>query len=221
MSKRKDLSGIKFGRLTVLSESLNRKFKSSRNWICKCDCGKEAIVTTARLNSGKTKSCGCLNVESNTDHGHASGGKISSEYKSWAGMKYRCYDPKYYQFKNYGGRGIKVCDRWLNSFENFLEDMGPKPSQLHTLDRYPNKNGDYELVNCRWATQEQQQNNRTNNCIVEYMGQEMTLIQAARKIGMWEQNLRRELKKGRTIPELIGRRNRKNPINYSFGFIGI
>lgn len=220
MNKKFDLKGMVFGRLVVVGESVIRKSKKDRNWVCKCECGREKIVPSVRLKNGTTQSCGCLNVEANTDHGHAAGGKVSSEYKAWAGMKYRCYDPKCKQFKNYGGRGIKVCSRWIDSFSNFKNDMGLKPSPSHSLDRYPDQNGDYSPNNCRWATPKEQQNNRTNNRLVEYLGDEITLAQAANRLGMWEQNLRRDLKKGVTIPDLIGRQNRKTPINYAFGFIG-
>lgn len=219
MGKNIDLTGQRFGRLIVVSESQNRIRKNGRNWVCVCDCGKQTIVSAINLRRGKTNSCGCLNVEANTDHGHTSGGKITPEYRAWAHMKYRCYDEKCDQFNNYGGRGVIVCDRWLNSFENFLEDMGLKPSLLHSLDRFPDTNGNYFPDNCRWGTSEQQANNRRNNRIVEYMGEALSLTQAAKRMGMWEQNLRRELKKGATIPDVIDRLKRKEPVNYSFGFI--
>jgi hypothetical protein len=123
------------------------------------------IVTTARLNYGWTKSCKCLqrqrgaeNGKNNRRHGHTLNGG-SSEYWSWTSMKQRCLNPNYHHFKNWGGRGIKICKRWLDGFENFLADMGPKPSRHHTLDRI-NNNGNYTPNNCRWSLPKKQATNR-------------------------------------------------------------
>jgi hypothetical protein len=101
-------------------------------------------------------------------------------YLSWQAMLNRCRNPAADQYPKYGAVGIIVCERWCNSFENFLIDMGLRPSRQHTIDRFPDKNGNYEPYNCRWATWREQQNNRNNNVIVEYHGQQMTLAQAIR-----------------------------------------
>lgn len=147
-----DLAGQKFGRLTVLKFAGN--VGSKRHWLCRCDCGNETSVNTDFLRRGLTKSCGCYRVDftisKNTSHGLSH----SRTYKIWAGMKKRCLNPSSTRWKWYGGRGIKVCKRWLN-FENFHADMGDPPSKLHSIERVDNSAG-YEPGNCIWTTQKQQ-----------------------------------------------------------------
>ncbi len=136
------------------------------------------MVITNELKVGKTRSCGCLYRESrpfaNRKHGES---HSASEYKTWAHIKYRCYDKNCKAYNLYGGRGIKVCDRWLgeNGYENFLQDMGRKPSKIHSLDRHPDINGDYEPLNCRWATPKQQTRNTRVNHWIEYKGERKVL----------------------------------------------
>ena len=161
-----DHVGDVFGRLTVISRTSNERNGQAR-WHCKCSCGGTLEVCGDRLRLGKTRSCGCLRKETTplnavTIHGHASPGNQSPTYKSWISMKQRCTNPHNCNWKNYGGRGIKVCDRWFNSFVNFLTDMGERPDG-RTIDRYPDPYGNYELANCRWATPAQQQHNRRDN----------------------------------------------------------
>ncbi len=155
-----DLQGERFGLLTV-----SRLFLPSdgdgRRWICACDCGTEAIVRAEYLRAGDTKSCGCLNQHRRRQafmtHGLSKAGR-GSGYTCWVSMKGRCLNPNYRQFSIYGGRGITVCEQWLK-FENFIADMGPRPTPRHTIDRI-NSNGNYEPSNCRWATPIQQGRNR-------------------------------------------------------------
>lgn len=171
-----DLKGKKFNRLFVTEESTERTNSKEVQWICKCDCGNIALVRTSCLKSGHTKSCGCLQSEVAKNEQTTHGLRYSQEYKSWAHAKKRCYNEKTASYKHYGGRGIKMCDRWLNSFENFYEDMGPKPSSEHSLDRYPNnETGNYEPGNCRWGTDEQQYRNRRSNRWFECNGMKMVL----------------------------------------------
>lgn len=159
-----DLSKQKFGRLTVIEKAESTPAGNIR-WRCKCECGNFVNVLGSNLRKNHTKSCGCLQIEStklaNTKHGYRRRSTTSSEYATWAQMIQRCTNPNQYKYKEYGARGIKVCDRWIESFENFISDMGnkPLPKKLYSIDRI-NNNGDYEPNNCRWATSSQQNKNR-------------------------------------------------------------
>lgn len=151
--------GKKFGKLIVEAKA-QPSDRGRERWLCKCDCGKSLIIHGGNLTSGNTKSCGC-NMRKSVGEANATHG-ISrvrcSEYTAWAGMKSRCLTTSHADYKNYGARGITVCERWL-TFENFLLDMGQRPSSRHSLDRI-NNDGNYEPSNCRWATARQQNNNR-------------------------------------------------------------
>lgn len=139
-----DISGQRFSRLIVVK-------RTNGKWECKCDCGKTAYASGPNIRSGRQRSCGCLDSERKLIHGKSN----STEYQSWKAMKNRCYRKSFKQYADYGGRGIRVCERWVNSFENFLADMGEKPSEKHTLDRI-DINSDYEPSNCRWVDYSEQ-----------------------------------------------------------------
>lgn len=164
--------GQRYGRLVVIRKG-NSPSPEYIVWECQCDCGNIINIKAGNLNSGNTKSCGCLNREMKLIRSLKHGKTNTAEYRSWAAMKIRCLVPTDEAYKDYGGRGIKICERWLHSFENFFEDMGKRPTMSHTLDRFPNKNGNYEPSNCRWATKKEQAENRRSNKWYDYDGKKM------------------------------------------------
>jgi hypothetical protein len=161
MGKRIDLVGQRFFRLTVIAFA-GADQRRNVCWLCRCDCGAEKVVRGTDLRSGHSFSCGCWKrvcaTLLNLSHAHRRAGSRSREYYSWSAMIARCANPKNISFKNYGGRGIAVCSRWLQ-FENFLADMGRKPSPDLTLERRDNA-GNYEPLNCYWATRSEQNTNQ-------------------------------------------------------------
>lgn len=163
-----DMAGREFGRLSVLRR--NGSLSGKAAWLCECVCGATTTVLGASLRKGHTKSCGCLAREAASGlarslgfakrtHGHSVSVAPTRTYVSWQAMRSRCSNVNVWQYPYYGGRGITVCERWQHSFENFLADMGARPAGM-TLDRYPDVNGNYEPINCRWATRSEQGRNK-------------------------------------------------------------
>jgi hypothetical protein len=153
------MTGQIFGNLIIINEVEPLYNKRVRRFMCKCDCGNQKIVMLSNLKNGSTKSCGCLSkINAYKTHGDSG----SPEHQTWQRMKRRCDNEKGNRWEHYGGRGIKVCDRWLHSYENFLNDMGRKPSPKHSIDRI-DVNGNYEPSNCRWSTPKEQSNNTRRN----------------------------------------------------------
>jgi hypothetical protein len=196
--KRRDLTGERFGRLTVLAFAGNAREGERQApvgmWMCRCECGTEKPIKGANLYRGLIQSCGCFRRErfaklgaQTRTHGHTVG-KKSPGYISWAAMCQRCLNVKKDNYRHYGGRGITVCARWLHGedgksgFECFLEDMGPRPDG-HEIDRIDN-NGDYEPSNCRWATRSMQLNNKRNNNRVTMAGEIHTVTEWCRDLGV-------------------------------------
>ena len=151
------LIGSRFGRLTVVSEA--RRDNSHRYLNCKCDCGSERVVTANNLRRGHSKSCGCMAREMSGGRVRTHGKTGSAEYRIWHNMKVRCLSPKSVAFKDYGGRGIRIHQPWVDSFAQFLADVGSRPDPSLTLDRI-NNDGNYEPGNVQWATRSQQARNR-------------------------------------------------------------
>ncbi len=173
--------GDVFGRLTVVSLGKRRNKKLIAT--CQCECGGVKDVVTDSLRSGRTRSCGCLLAEASSKRMRTHGWSKKSEYHSWQHAADRCRNPRNKAYQNYGGRGIQFCDRWFNSFEDFLFDMGGKPSPSHSLDRIDN-NGNYEPGNCRWATQLDQGRNQRTNRLLSLNGETMVLSQWEERTGI-------------------------------------
>lgn len=193
-----------YGRLTILGESFRKEVgKQGQNYTyveCRCECGTVVTVNYSRLKNGKTKSCGCMQKELAskrlTTHGCTKHKQETREYRTWMNMLDRCRNSNHYAYCNYGGRGIKVCERWLGKtgFQNFLEDMGSRPSSAHSLDRIDN-NGHYCPENCRWATKKEQGNNQRTNRLITAFGRTQTLTQWATEFGCNVDTLWRRLNK--------------------------
>jgi len=186
MRRSNDLTGHRFHRLVVLGRAEPTPGNRGARWRCKCDCGAETISRSDALKNGRSKSCGCHRAEMggkhvvsmNTTHGSYG----TPEYRVWRGMKDRCFNPNSASYADYGGRGITVCDKWVNSFQAFLADMGPRPDGA-SIDRIDNNKG-YESGNCRWADRITQARNKRNNSLIEHEGETRTLSEWAERAGM-------------------------------------
>lgn len=196
LAPRKHIAGNVYGYLTVLDE-YRRHPKTYYEWLCRCKCGNTTWVNSGSLTSGNTKSCGCLNRERVKKENESRKGPnqrrleaenpaniktIRSMADAFNMTKQRCYNPNQRDYKYYGGRGITVCDRWLESFDNFLEDMGLRP-EGKTLERLDN-NGPYSKENCVWANRKAQGNNTRRTKLITYEGQTLSVSQWARTVGM-------------------------------------
>lgn len=184
MSRVLDLTNQQFGRLTVIRKHHKRDKWLNVLWECLCECGNTSIVATAELRRpGGRKSCGCLRSEvlkeTNTKHGL----HHTSEYGIWCKIKDRCLNEQSANYVRYGARSITICDDWKESFEVFYRDMGPRPSLEHSIERKDNDKG-YSKENCRWATREEQANNRRSNVFYEYKGESKTLAQWCKYFGV-------------------------------------
>lgn len=196
MARTVDKTGERYGRLVVLARQ-PREVKGVF-WLCKCDCGNTTVAPSGHLNAGMRISCGCAMRESKRKHGRSH----TPEHRCWSRMKERCYNESNKRFPHYGGRGIAVCDRWRDSFENFLADMGFRPSPKHSIDRVDN-DGDYEPSNCRWATVTEQNNNRTFNRHLTLAGRQVTVAQASRLTGVNQATILSRLNAGYSDEEAI------------------
>ena len=203
MSKRVEVKpGDRYGRWSVLHElPIRRSQKNGKPYRmveCRCKCGTIRALTLESLRqaTAPSQSCGCIQRESPVKGGHKNrthGQSKSPTYTSWALMKQRCYNENDVAYDDYGGRKIQVCERWRNSFEAFQSDMGDRPSLLHSIDRYPDKDGDYEKSNCRWATPSQQNRNRRSNVLLTFQGKTMCISEWAEFIGLPRKTLEKRL----------------------------
>lgn len=195
-----NLTGQRFGKLMVISNTI----KEGKNYYCDvmCDCGNTKRVSPYQIRSGYTISCGCWKKVCSIKHGYSSNGVIKTEYGIWCTMKARCINPNYKNFHLYGGRGVKVCDRWIESFDAFLEDMGNRPSKNHSIDRFPDKDGNYEPLNCRWATRKEQQGNTRRNRWIEHNGRKMILQDWANEFNISSNGLRSLVERGLSMDKI-------------------
>jgi hypothetical protein len=185
--------GSRYGRWVLVERASGMKVRA------RCDCGNEKVVYFFNLRSGMSRSCGCLAREVCSANARTHGGTGTAIYRIWAGMKARCHgSPRLKQFKDYGGRGIAVCPEWLGDggFERFVADMGPRPSPKHSLDRYPDNNGNYEPGNCRWATDKEQARNTRRNVWLEHGGRRMLATDWATELGISRQAIEQRIRWG-------------------------
>ena len=200
-----DLQGKTFGRLMVIEEA-GRSNKGDVLWKCLCDCGTEIIVRGEHLRNGSTHSCGCFYRETrktiNYIHGQRRKEATTKEYQAWTNAKTRCYNSKSEKYLSYGGRGIRMCDEWKNSFEVFYRDMGACPKDM-TLER-KDVNGDYCLENCVWASQAIQDRNRRTNVWHEHDGEKMIQADWARKLRVHHSFIINRLNDGLSFETIYG-----------------
>ena len=175
-----DLTGKRFGRWLVLSRAPNRR--GHAYWNCQCDCGTEKVVWGNSLRRGESLSCGCLKRDMARERNISHGQTGCPTYNSWQNMKIRCYNKNRPKNVNYHDKEIIVCDRWLNSFPNFLADMGERPEGT-SIERI-NNDGNYEPTNCKWATRKEQGRNRYNNRMITYQGEKKCLAEWAEELGI-------------------------------------
>jgi len=203
----KNIVGKRFGLLVVLEKTAKRTNSGSIIWKCVCDCGNIHEVGSWNLQNGHSTSCGCHKKETSsrtflknfTKHGHSS----TQTYNVWNNMMRRCNDHKNPAYENYGGRGITVCEEWKD-IVNFIADMGERPKGM-TLDRIDNNKG-YFKDNCRWATKEQQANNKRNNHNINHLGETMSITQLAKKHGIERNKLSYRLNNGWSIEMALSKK---------------
>lgn len=192
-SRYTDLTGKTFGRLVPFRHEIVGG--KQVYWFCKCSCGKEKRVMAQPLVLGSTRSCGCLNDEvrrANATHGATRNAKHSPEYTCWHSMKQRCSNPNNLRYARYGGRGITVCESWLE-FAPFLQHMGPRPSLKHTIERIDNNLG-YSPINCIWATKAEQNRNNSRNRFFTFRGEKLCVADWMIRTGLKHATIHNRLK---------------------------
>lgn len=187
-----DITGMKFNKLLVLNREHNPRYKHA-SWLCRCDCGNLTVVVGNNLRNGGTKSCGCSKGDYISNALSGSPSLYPNEYNVYNGMKFRCFNQNSDGYIHYGEKGVTICDRWLESFDNFLTDMGLRPSNEHSIDRI-DYDGNYEPGNCRWATVTEQNRNRSNNVVITYYGLTLLMVDWAAAFNLDRRKLRDYLK---------------------------
>jgi hypothetical protein len=168
--------------------------KQQVGWVCRCDCGRQVTRPSYELRNGRMPSCGCVKVYGGATHRMSR----SPEHRTWCGMIQRCTNPERERYNRYGGRGIRVCDEWRgpNGFASFYAHVGPRPSSKHSIDRYPDNDGDYCPGNVRWATMLEQQHGRSSLILVSFDGRTMPLGRWIRELGLPQRNTYLRVEKG-------------------------
>ena len=217
MGRKRELIGERFGKLVVLEESGKNK-KKEILWLCQCDCGNKTLVPTYSLTSGNTKSCGCIKG-CHEKHGAYKGGKVERLYRVWLRMKTRCSNPNVQEYRNYGGRGIRVCEEWSKSYASFREwalENGYNPNAKQgecTIDRIDNNKG-YCPENCVWDSMKDQSINRRCNVFLTINGERMTVSEASKKYGVPYDTLLARHHNGWTDEDAVmGRKGSKNGLD--------
>lgn len=191
-----DITGQTFGLLTAI------KYEGHSNWSFECACVDKNIVVVNAYNvkSGHTSSCGCFRKETASKRCVTHGSSKTPEYNTYITILSKCYNPKNKKYKDYGGRGIKMCDRWLEDPQNFLDDMGKRPSDKTSINRI-NNDGNYEPGNCEWANNTEQANNRRSNRLIMFNGKTQNLTQWSNELGISFNVLRNRLRKNWSVEE--------------------
>lgn len=197
IGRKTDITGYRFGRLVVLRQDVGNP-KSARHWVCQCDCGQTSIASTENLNRGHTTSCGCKWGEHTRTHAMSG----TPEYEAYRNMLQRCNNSSNPTFRHYGARGIGVCQRWLDSFESFYADMGPRPTDQHSIERR-DVEGNYEPSNCYWATAIEQANNKRNNVRAEFNNESLTIAQLSKLSGVEYQTITGRLRRGISVEDAL------------------
>lgn len=193
-----DLSGQSFGCLRVIDRAPNKGGRTA--WNCECRCGKNFVVMSCNVKKGH--SCGCHRDSVNRKRLTTHGKRHTPEYKVWCDLIERCENPNNPRYRNYGDRGIKVSERWRESFQNFYEDMGPRPSAKHSIDRIDNDQ-DYKPDNCRWATNKQQSRNRTDSRLLTANGRTQNLKDWANELGCSHATIIARINRGWSVERAV------------------
>ena len=204
-----DMRGKRTGRLTIIEESKKRNNEGRICWICKCDCGKLVEVDGKSLRNGNTKSCGCLQKDRVRQSNKTHGLRKTRLYNIHADMRRRCDNPNRHAYQRYGGRGIKVCEEWMNNFQAFYDwAMSNGYKEGLQIDRIDN-DGDYTPENCRWVTTKENNNNRRDNVKIEIDGEEHTIAEWERIYGLKRYRLNRAISRGADVKQYLSQFQRR------------